>query len=405
MSLLCFQTLCKKIDVKYFPDSVLTLVLSFFSFSVSAGKNSQTGVSRTPKPSTQISVAFTQVPLSSNQEATKRDQGTSPVQFLSYDQPEPSSKVSQPVHVEMDFKRTRHHLNHSSIPDAGGQQGQQMGDTDVAQTTSQQRSSSLDQLWQRFCDRWSLEEAQPTNKREASLLERLERLSRLIHSSKATNVSGQQEEEYCDPYSIKQKPRKKEEDATREENRDTIRGSSFHYGTREMERNIRGSRHTEDYAPIHHHAWTQRLQLHETSQPAEDDSHVSYSSSQSSFQSQHLCPADKDETETLSTMSSSMSTIDTARLIRAFGSHRVQHLKTSSSLGKLYSTINKQKEGREQRRGRNIDPPHIITPSETTGTDESVSTSACLLSVLKFNFRFLELVILMNQCNKHALFF
>lgn len=347
--------------------------------SESADKSSQTGANQTMKPSTRVSAAFTRAPLSNKQEASKRDQGTSPVQFLSNDQLEPSSKVFQAVQVEVDYSRTRCHLNQSSVHEAVGQWDHQRRDPHVPEPTSQQRSSSLDQLWQRFCDRWSLEEAQPTNERETPLLERLERLSRLIHSTKAANVSGQQEEECCDPYSMKQKLGKKRQDATREDRRHAFRGDSLHYDTREKERNIRGSRQAEDDRPVNHHAWTQRLQVEEMSQSVEDDSRGSYASSlsHSSFQSQHLCPADKDETETLSTTSGSMSTIDTARLIRAFGAHRVQHLKTSPSLSKLYSAINKQKEGREQRRGRNREPPLIITPSETTGTDESVRTSAC----------------------------
>lgn len=136
---------------------------------------------------------------------------------------------------------------------------------------------------------------------------------------------------------------------------------------------VSGGRKVEGEPPVPRQAWTQRLQ--ETSQPADEDS-VTSSFSHDSSQSPHLCPADRDESETLSTMSGSMSTVDTARLIRAFGAHRVQHVKTSSSLSKLYSTINRQKEGREQR-GRTKEPPHIITPSETTGTDEStVSVSA-----------------------------
>lgn len=115
-------------------------------------------------------------------------------------------------------------------------------------------------------------------------------------------------------------------------------------------------------------AWTHSLQVEETSVPAEDSSFTC-----SSSQSPHLCPADRDESETLSSMSGSgsMSTVDTARLVRAFGAHRVQSLKTSSGLRRLYSAIDKQKEGREPGRGGGREPPHITTLSETTGTDES----------------------------------
>nr|XP_023995715.1 Alstrom syndrome protein 1 [Salvelinus alpinus] len=72
-----------------------------------------------------------------------------------------------------------------------------------------------------------------------------------------------------------------------------------------------------------------------------------------------------------------MSTIDTARLVRAFGAHRVRGLniggtisshRTSHSLSKLYSTILRQ--SKEQRRGGSRETPHV--PSESTGTDDSV---------------------------------
>lgn len=227
----------------------------------------------------------------------------------------------------MDHVRARH-KNQSSVPEAGWEQ-----DPDAPQ----QASGNLDQLWQRFCDRWTLEEARPTGDREASLLERLERLSRLIHRTRAGGGSEQPQEESA-PHSIK--PGDK--------------GERRRYDARETER----SRRAEDAD-----AWLQVE--HGRASDASSFSH-------SSLQSRHLCPADKDETETLST--ASMSTIDTARLIRAFGAHRVQHLKTSPSLGKLYSTITRQRDGREQRRGRSRGA--AVLPAETTATDESLAADS-----------------------------
>nr|XP_020459791.1 Alstrom syndrome protein 1 isoform X2 [Monopterus albus] len=338
--------------------------------SVSADKSSQTSESQALKPSSQVSVAFTRVPLSNNQGSSKRDQGTSPVQFLSCDQPESRSKAFQPVNAEMHNDRTSHHPDQSSVPQVRRQRDQQREDPDVLQPRS------LDQLWQRFCYWWSLEESCPTSNREASLLERLERLSHLVHNTRPINESEQQEGGSCDPCSTKQKLGRRRQDATREEKRQCSREDrrNLHYETRDTNRRVRGTRPGEGKPPIHRQAWTHRLQAEEASHPAEGSQASSTSSfSHSSFQSQHLWPADRDEMDTLSTMSGSMSTVDTARLIRAFGAHRVQHLKSSSSLGKLYSTINKQKEGREQRRGRNKDSPQITTLSETTGTDETIS--------------------------------
>ncbi|XP_077419433.1 ALMS1 centrosome and basal body associated protein isoform X2 [Vanacampus margaritifer] len=77
-----------------------------------------------------------------------------------------------------------------------------------------------------------------------------------------------------------------------------------------------------------------------------------------------LCPADRDESSTTT------STLDTDRLIRAFGSHRVQSAKTpksaktSARLHKLYGDVAKQ---RERWEGRSFN----TTQSETTGTEAS----------------------------------
>uniref|UniRef100_UPI0037E702C8 serine-rich adhesin for platelets n=1 Tax=Semicossyphus pulcher TaxID=241346 RepID=UPI0037E702C8 len=324
--------------------------------SVSADATSQTTVTQAPKPSSQVSVAFTRVPLSSYQETSKRDQGTSPVQFLSYDQPGPSRERFRPVRMDTDYKDKVNALqDQSSVQQAGRERDQERRDFDLPHHTAHPSSGTLDQLWQRFCDRWSQEESRPTSDREASLLERLERLSRVIHSTRGTEIS----EAYSSPG---EKVRRRGGDAADKERK------------REMKRSVvRGGREVQHEPPIPRQAWTQRLQVEETSPPAEEESRDSFTSSVShnSSLSPHLCPADRDESETLSTMSGSMSTVDTARLIRAFGAHRVRHLKTSSGLSKLYSTINRQKEGREQKRERNREPPHVITPSETTGTDES----------------------------------
>lgn len=322
-------------------------------------------MSSAPKQASQLSVAFTRVPLSSDQEAFEKDQGTSPVQFLSYDQPEPSHERFQHVHVGMDYEKASHHLDQSSVLQAGGERDQDRWD----RCLPQQNSSTLDQLWERFCARWSLVESQPTSDREASLLERLERLSRLIHSTKGTKAS----EAYRDP---EEKLGRRGKDATGNERKKHTGEVKMSTGdeAREVEWRVRGGRKVDGEPPIPRQAWTKRLQVEETSQPADKGS---FTSGFSHDTSQSLCPADRDESETLSTTSGSISTVDTARLVRAFGPHRVQHLKTSTSLRKLYSTINTQKEGREQRRGRNKELLHIITLSETT--DEStVSVSACI---------------------------
>lgn len=313
-----------------------------------ADKTSQT--SQSPKPPTQVSDAFTRVPSSNKQEPLKKDQGTSPLQFPHYTQPEPSWERLQTRHVETDDDE----LSQSDVSQTRVESDQRR-DPDMSQSTSQQSNTSLDELWQRFCARWTVEESRPT--REASLVERLERLSRLIHSSRDADVSTL-EQEAAHNQTVGRRG-----GAARE---DRGRGQSLTAEAREW--TVRGRTNFEDEPPAARQAWTQR-----TPEPSDEDSRASFVSdvSRSSSQSRHLFPADRDETGTLSTASGSMSTIDTGRLVRVFGAHRVQQLKTSSSLSKLYNTINKQKDGREQRRGRNKDPPSIIAPSETTGVDES----------------------------------
>ncbi|XP_029982902.1 mucin-17 isoform X2 [Sphaeramia orbicularis] len=303
---------------------------------------SQTDQGPPSRPSTD---AFTSVSSTNLPEPppSRRDQGTSPVHFPGSDHPQPSSDVFQPVQVHRDQIRTVHVLDHSPVePDQDGQE------STVLQSRSQ--LSALDQLWQRFCEHWSLDQTRPTRDKEASLLERLERLSRLIQTRQdGTGSEPEQHRSTTEP-----KPGTGEEDLR-------VLKKHRHEGFGEMRR-VQGEDRDLDqkHRPVHlrpPQTWT--------SKPAED----TFSS-----QSPHLCPADRDESETLSTTSGSMSTVDTARLTRAFGIHRVQNLKTGSSLSKLYTAINKQKEGRGQRRGRHKDPP-VLTPSETTGSDDSSITA------------------------------
>lgn len=286
------------------------------SLTLSADETSQTNVSGDPKTS---SVVFSQRPL-------LRDQGTSTVHFPSYDPLETSPERFQPVHIDVDYENVSHHSERSSVSQVRDQ------DSDLPQTAAQ-HSSSLDQLWERFCACRSLEESRPTSQREASLLERLERLSRLIHSARGSKAP----ETYRVP---QEKVGRRKEDATGMGRKNSQVG--------EMEGRVRGRREVED-PHFSHQAWTHRVQ--EPSQPADEGSFTS-SCSHDTSQHQHLRPADRDESETLSTASGSISTVDTARLVRVYGAHRVEHLKNSASLRKLYSTIDKQKEGREQRRGR-----------------------------------------------------
>ncbi|XP_068194203.1 streptococcal hemagglutinin [Antennarius striatus] len=254
------------------------------------------GVTPAPKTS-QVSANFTEAPLSTPQGASKG----APMQFL--------RPTSQPVQMETD--------------------------------RDEESRSSLDRLWRRFCTQWTLEESRPTSDREGSLLERLERLSRLIHGARGVNTPEAEE-----------KLGKRGHTGEVRKSEDT-----------EPARRGGGGRTVDGKPPI-----AQRRQ--------EDDSFTSNTSPDSS-QSPLLCPADRDDSETSSFLSGSTSTVDTVRLIRVFGAHRVQRLKTSSSLSKLYQTIDRQKDGREQRRGRKRETHHFLseTNESTVGGGSASSTS------------------------------
>lgn len=325
--------------------------------STTSNKSLQT-VSQRLKPSSQVSVAFIEESLLRNQETFKRDQGTSPIQFTQHHQSESHPERFQPFISEMDYGKGNTHWVQTSEP----------------QTGSEQRRGSehpLDQLWQKFCDQWTTEELHPSSDREASLLERLERLSRLIQSARGFNVRDAQK---VTGYHPEQERRREDVSKRRKEIKQTLGEIKGSVGgeVREDGSKLRGQRKTESPIQL-------SFRVDETCRSTEDGSHASLTSSfsHSSSPSHYASPRDRHVSETLSTTSGSMSTVDTARLIRVFGPHKVQHLKSAPSLSKLYNTINKQKEERKDSGGRNRKPPHASALSVTTSTDQSVCISAC----------------------------
>ncbi|MEQ2187853.1 hypothetical protein GOODEAATRI_008868, partial [Goodea atripinnis] len=252
---------------------------------------------------------------------TAETPGTSPIQFLHY---QPTELAHEKIHPAQEEGRER----------------------DLPLSSPQRSSNTLDHLWQKFYDQWSKEESRPASDKEASLLERLERLSHVIHHTQTAHGSDVQEGQgYYLSEQLGRRQRRKER------------------------WKVGGGREAEHPAQL-------RLQAEEPVFPAENDSIVSHSSSQN----HPFSPADRDQPESLSTLSGSTSTVDTARLIRAFSANKVKHLNSSSSLSKLYSTINKQREVREHRRRTKLDSSVTLTPSETTGTDGSVRISPTFCS-------------------------
>nr|XP_029512795.1 Alstrom syndrome protein 1 homolog [Oncorhynchus nerka] len=319
-------------------------------------------------------------------------------------------EVFQPLHVEMDyssmdlhhhFPKTHHlqmdhqisnaHLVRTSAPHPGMEREPGRRDHSLAQRSG----STLDQLWRRFSERWSLEEARPTNEREASLLERLERLSRLIHSTGTSAPPEPEPTQQTDTTEQEGGGRRRERKSGRKE--EERRRGGVEEGRREESSSGRSDPHAkanQAKASVPRQAWEQQdeeprpAEGEDSSSPSHGPAH-SFNPSHLPARSQYLCPAERERSGSVSgETNSSMSTIDTARLVRAFGAHRVRGLntqgtnhrtshrtnhRTSHSLSKLYNTILQQRQSKEQRRGRPRETPHIPpVPSESTGTDNSV---------------------------------
>lgn len=205
-------------------------------------------------------------------------------------------------------------------------------------------SSSLDQLWRRFNEKWSMEETRPTNVEDTSLLDRLERLSRLIHSTTSTDKTVKQREGT---------------NRSRE-----VRGDKEEVEERKRVRLGAAPRQ----------AWAEQEDNPETVQ---------------------RCTAERDESSSVSVeTSSTMSTIDTERLVRAFGHHRItsKGVRSSDSLLRLHNAINKQKTSKRKPSTKHA---AVSADIENTSTDDS-TVRISLFSVFEE-----LLVFLVKKLNNH----
>lgn len=296
---------------------------------LSAETTTQTNGSRPLQPTS---------PAPVTRATASRDWGTSPGLVHSDSQSELSQDRCQPINEEVDYENPRHRLVTSGVPPSRDQ------DLPLPQPSALQSSSPLDQLWDRFCARRSLEDSQPTSDGEASLLERLERLSRLIHNTRGNKDPGTSQGS-------------EEETPRRDGGKNEVSESRWRVGE--------GRKTQAEWYPSRQ-AW--RME-----EPSEPNDFLPSTRSHAGPRHQHLRPADRDEGDTAST-SGSISTVDTARLVRAFGSHRVQLLQTSSSLRRLYSTIDRQKARREARGGGSEEHLSSVTASPIAD-DSAVSSS------------------------------
>ncbi|XP_067277475.1 serine-rich adhesin for platelets isoform X2 [Pseudorasbora parva] len=253
-----------------------------------------------------------------------------------------------PLQMEADYSTDDVHLHSSSMqeprlpleplhlpsqPIRKSYRGNKKGlDRRTPHDVNMEISSSLDQLWRRFSEKWSMEETRLTNEGEISLLDRLERLSRLINNTTPTDQSILQPDSRNGNYD--RRSDRVDETTEGEEQRERV-----HF----------------EAAP--QHAWPEREECQEKV---------------------HRCPAERDESASVSMeTSSSLSTVDTERLLRAFGPHRItsKGLKSSDSLLKLYNTINMQKTGR-----RKPSTKHVSVATNDVSTDDSTVSADSLSS-------------------------
>ncbi|KAK2896536.1 hypothetical protein Q8A67_011024 [Cirrhinus molitorella] len=255
-----------------------------------------------------------------------------------------------PLHMEADYSTDDVHLHSSSIQEPKlplephhlpsqasrkSYRGDKKEHDRTPRDVSMEISSSLDQLWRRFSEKWSMEETRPTNDGETSLLDRLERLSRLIHNTTPTNQTIQQsynKEEYY------RRSNQEDGNTEREEQRESVQ------------------------LEVTQQAWPE----HEESQ-----------------ERVRRYPAERDESASVET-SSSPSTIDTERLLRAFGPQRVTSmgLKSSDSLLRLYNTINTQKTGRRKPSTKHA---AVSVATDDVSTDDSTVSADSLSSSSTFS--------------------
>lgn len=221
---------------------------------------------------------------------------------------------------------------------------------DVTKNISVEIGTSLDQLWHRFNRSYSLPESHPINEREVSLLERLERLSRLLHS----------------PTTAKQGDRQLDNSQNRKRDPELTKLPNNEVTTKEKKERNRRVKRLDEVKRLPKTVWEGESLR---------NSHMFVADVQQS--NGHHCTAERDESASVSVeTSSSRSTIDTQRLIRAFGPHRVRNVEeksiskkqTSSSLVKVYNAIHKQK----TEHGK-ADPKHhlVSVATETSSADES----------------------------------
>ncbi|XP_031760282.1 Alstrom syndrome protein 1 homolog [Xenopus tropicalis] len=209
---------------------------------------------------------------------------------------------------------------------------------------SPMEETSLDDLWARYTNRKKLQQSESKSNHELSLVERLDRLARLLHNSSSHS-----------PLSAKDEPLADLEQSKNHVKERSWEGSG-NKGERWYDKKLSGTglhvggRYSLDEIDITSHADESSVgsDLYPLLQSAKSDSAPSETGTATQTGSE-VTTQTSESSSTLKTVSSSVSTIDTIRLINAFGPERVC---PSSRLSRLYSAIDLQKRRSEESTGK-----------------------------------------------------
>ncbi|XP_054846340.1 centrosome-associated protein ALMS1 [Eublepharis macularius] len=255
---------------------------------------------------------------------------------------------------------------------------------DLSQMQSVHFTSSLDELWSKYLERRQQHRNGGSNKNELSLVERLDRLARLLQNPVRHALMPMREEQS----NIQDKGRRKESKKTRskgntqgdqsnlasqvEESRDTIDTSRL---SKSRRRKTGDTKAAAAHSRILEQSWNSET-LSDTSsemRPGKDSSALTDTSNSESD------AVTQEETTPQTEASGSLSSIDTARLIRAFGHDRVC---VSPKLSHLYTTISLQKTrsekgGKGSRKALAADHPKTAWPEhKRKGTQATYPVSS-----------------------------
>ncbi|NWI60308.1 ALMS1 protein, partial [Calyptomena viridis] len=219
--------------------------------------------------------------------------------------------------------------------EAAGISTPHLGNVEKPTRGSSHSSGSLDELWVKFLERQRKEQHRDFGKNgELSLVERLDRLARVLQNPiKHTLLPTKDGPD--------KKIKGKEQTKPGLGDKTTPGISAKPSATRgktipvELRENRAGEKHQH---------LTETLEEPHSLDTPSDTSWESRPSGDPGTSSS--CSPSERDTETPTERSSSVSSIDTARLLRAFGHHRVT---VSPKLSQLYSTINQQKSRLEKR--------------------------------------------------------